>query len=331
MLQMFSKHERKMPAGATSEKNCHNLTGFNSFVVEEAFEKFVLPVAGTRPQAAAQYFLAGLKWAHQGTCTRQMDANLGMTDATFRARVYPLFKELARTMDIVKWSDRLHPLNHTANFPYYVTSVVDTAPIAVSESCSPEFSRLLYAPKYGMTCLKLEVTCSMMGHIVDFKFPAGLGTVNDNQIHNRRVAAGEKQYLPWEFSLGDGAYRQCPHILAKYPANTNYLYDPHTGKRDVEIPLHPFQQIHNERLNHDRQRIEHIVGLINKKHKLFQCKWQGEYGPLIDMVNVVCQLTQLQIARASKNGTVRNGFSRYNDVIGPWRHDEPNHVHLPHF
>ena len=116
----------------------------------------------------------------------------------------------------------------------------------------------------------------MMGHIVDFKFPAGLGTVNDNQIHNRRVAAGEKQYLPWEFSLGDGAYRQCPHILAKYPANTNYLYDPHTGKRDVEIPLHPFQQIHNERLNHDRQRIEHIVGLINKKHKLFQCKWQGD-------------------------------------------------------
>ena len=66
--------------------------------------------------------------------------------------------------------------------------------------------------------------------------------------------------------------------------------------------------------------------------------------PLIDMVNVVCQLqlvmpsafflllslgqlTQLQIAKASKNGTVRNGLSRYNHLIGPWRYDEPNHVH----
>ena len=130
------------------------------------------------------------------------------------------------------------------------------------------------------------------------------------------MATGGKQYLPWELTLGDGAYRQCSHVLAKYPANTNYLYDPRSRKRDIVIALHPFQQAHNGRLNHNRQRIEHIVGLINKKRKPLTGKWQGEWAPLIDAVNVVCQLTQLQILRASKNGTAANGYSRYTGLIG---------------
>jgi hypothetical protein len=328
--RLWFKHcsPSKALAGATSKQNCHVQTGFHWFVVEEAFETYVVPLAQHSPKQSFKYFTAGLKWIHKGMTSRQMSSDIGMTDSTFRANVYPLFHHLARTMDVVRWADRLHPLNHTANFPYYTTTVVDTAPIAVSESRSQAFSRLLYAPKYGTTCLKLEVTCSLMGHIVDYKFPAGLGTTPDSTIHNRRVRTGEKQYLPWELTLGDGAYRQCPHILAKYPSNTNYLYDPRSGKRDVVVALFPYQQAHNQRLNHDRQRIEHIVGLINKKHKLLTLKWQGEYTPLIDAVNVVCELTQLQIMRASKNGSQHNGFSRYTDNIGPWAHDTPDHVHL---
>ena len=165
--------------------------------------------------------------------------------------------------------------------------------------------------------------------MVDFKFPAGLGTTPDSVIHNRRVTSGDKAYLPWEFSLGDGAYRQCPHILAKYPQNTNFMYDPATRARTVAVPLSPYQQAHNERVNHDRQRIEHIVGLINKKHRLFTVKWQGEYRPLIDAVHVTCQLTQLQILRASQNGTRNNGYARYTDTIGAWQHDAPDHIHVP--
>ena len=173
-MYWFEGKRRSMPIGQTSKASCHAETGYHWFVVEEAFDRYVRPLSPLRQQQNFVYFLAALKWIHKGTTTRQMDFDLGMTDMTFRSRVYPLLSQLARTMDIVKWSDRLNPLNHTRNFPYYVTSVVDTAPIAVCESVNREFSRLLYAPKYGMTCLKLEVTCSLMGHLVDFKFPAGL-------------------------------------------------------------------------------------------------------------------------------------------------------------
>lgn len=332
MASMWAPHHRRMPAGAVSKQKCHAETGFHWFVLQEAFERYVMPTAGhaSRKKEAA-YFLAGLKWIHQGTPTRLMQSHLGMTDNTFRNQVHPLLDRLASTMSIVTWSDRLHPLNHTPEFPYYVTSVVDTAPIYVSESVNEEFSRLLFAPKYGGTALKLEITCSLMGHIIDFKFPAGLGTQPDNTIHNQRIRSGEKQYLPWELSIGDGAYRQCPHIIAKYPENVNYLYDPATGKRDVKVRHHPYQRAHNQRVDKNRQRIEHIVGLVNVKHRLFTIKYQGEWRPLINAVHVVCQLTQLQILRSCKNGTAANGFSRYNDTIGPWRHDEPDHVNLPHW
>ena len=124
-----------MSVGATSKKTCHAQTGFHWFVVEEAFGDYVVPLVGPlRRTQNFEYFLAGLKWIHKAPSTRQMDADLGMTDVTFRSRVYPLFHQLARTIDIVQWADRLHGMNHTPNFPYYVTTVVDTAPIAVSES-----------------------------------------------------------------------------------------------------------------------------------------------------------------------------------------------------
>ena len=74
-----------------------------------------------------------------------------------------------------------------------------------------------------------------------------------------------------------------------------------------------------------RQRVEAAVGEINDNHRLFQLAWQGELAPLRDAVHVTVHTTQLAIEMGSVNATPENGYSRYADVCGPWRHDEPRH------
>ena len=54
-----------------------------------------------------------------------------------------------------------------------------------------DYAKYFYSGKYHTTGLKLELTCSFQGHIIDFSFPCSLGGSSDFQIHESRVNSGE--------------------------------------------------------------------------------------------------------------------------------------------
>ena len=105
------------------------------------------------------------------------------------------------------------------------------------------------------------------------------------------------------------------HVISKY----------HEGCNGRGVPLTDDQLTFNAVITAARQRVEAAVGEINDNHRLFQLAWQGELAPLRDAVHVTVHTTQLAIEMGSVNATPENGYSRYADVCGPWRHDEPRH------
>ena len=253
----------------------------------------------------------------------QMMHVLGMDYQTFCRNVHPFLRYLANNMDEVHWDDRLHPMNHCDIWPYYVTHIKDTYCVPVADSSLAGDSSLLYSTKYHTTGLKAEVTCDFRGHIVDFKFPAGTANASDFTIHNQRVADGEIVLHPWELGMGDGAYRGCTQLLAKYPENFNYAYDRATRYRSIVVPLTDEQELLNAMVFNPRQRIEHTVGQVSY-HALCRTKYRGAYEPLCDAAHITMHLTNMKIRMCSVDATDANGRSRYADVCGPWRHDLPD-------
>ena len=123
-----------------------------------------------------------------------------------------------------------------------------------------------------------------------------------------------------EMCLGDGAYRGCLHCIAKFPLNFNQLWDP-LRRRFVHFDLNEAQQEANRIISKPRQRIEHAVYLCSSKHRLFRVAYQGYYPELVGAVHISVHFANAQHKMASVNGTAGNGFSRYRDTVGPWRHD----------
>ena len=293
---------------------------------EAAFVKYVAPYFQSLPEEvprskAAHRFLAGLQWIHCAPTKDQVKRATGLCYTTLLSKVYPLLEHLADVMNEVHWEDRLHEMNHTATFPSVVTTVVDTAFVAIADCRDRDYAALFFSGKYHATGVKLEVTSNLMGHIVDFEFPCALGGSNDHTIHNARVRSGEKRFLDWELCLGDGIYFGADHILAKFPRNYNDV-KLRRGGHDIVIkmPLTPEQAAAGREISHDRQRIEHTVGLLNR-HRLFRQAWSGHMGPLTWAMHVTCHLTNMKVRMLGINGTAANGYSRYSDVIGPWPHD----------
>ena len=308
--------------GAVAQRQVHAQTGYEAEAFEFAVRLYVLPYyaqmnAVVSTAKAAFRFKVALHWIHMRPTKVQFQSTLGISYGTFQNAICPLLKHLSTAMDEVHWSDRLHPMNHTRVFPTRVTTVMDTAFVPVSDSRDRQFAKFLFSGKYHSTGLKLEVTCNVMGHIVDFKFPAGLGTSPDYTIHNCRVQAGEKAFLWWEWCLADGIYFGSEHVIAKFPRNFN---DITVGGRKIHIPLTRVQSAANRVISHDRQRIEHIVGLINR-HVLFRLSWSGCHLLLARAMHVTCHMTNIKIRLMAVNATAQNGFARYADVIGPYPHD----------
>ena len=117
-----------------------------------------------------------------------------------------------------------------------------------------------------------------------------LGGSNDHTIHTARVVSGQKIYLPWELTIADGIYFGSPHILAKFPRNYN---DITAGGVNIHIPLTPEQEAANRVISHDRQRIEHVIGMINR-HQLFRRPWAGGVLALVNAMHVTCHLTNIK-------------------------------------
>ena len=120
-------------------------------------------------------------------------------------------------------------------------------------------------------------------------------------------------------------------IIILQPPNLNctclggWCQGPARGYQAAHNAQMPVQLTFNAVITAARQRVEAAVGEINDNHRLFQLAWQGELAPLRDAVHVTVHTTQLAIEMGSVNATPEDGYSRYADVCGPWRHDEPRH------
>ena len=224
-------------------------------------------------------------------------------------------------MQEVRWDDRLSPMNHPADFPRCVTGILDTACIPVADCRDGDYAKYFYSGKYHTTGLKLELTCSFQGHIIDFSFPCSLGGSSDFVIHESRVQSGEKNLLPWEWHLGDGAYFGAVGCIAKFPLNFNDTQV--DGHGAVHVPLTEVQRAANAVISRNRQRVEHIIGLVKGEHghRIFQLKWDGNTTTLASLMHVTVHMTNIKIKMCGVNGTAANGNSRYFDVVGPWPHD----------
>jgi len=281
----------------SKKKDCHPCTGYHPFVVTKVFWKYAaafMAAEGLSFPKSCMYYFGALIWIHMAPTKFQYGRVLDFSYQSFCRHCVPLLEHLSLVMDEVKWADRLHLHNHTANFPYFVTTAVETCYVQISEPQHGRFRSAFNSGKYHATGLKLELTCNLMGHIVDFQFPAGLGTHNDNVIFNRRLLDGTKVFEPWELCLGDGAYRGCPHCLCKFPVNFNDIWLP-APRRWVHFPLNDVQEAANEAISEIRQRIEHIVHLASTKHRMFQLAFQGTYHNLVHAVHVSVHMAALQI------------------------------------
>lgn len=83
----------------------------------------------------------------------------------------PTLHHLAHTIDEIHWEDRLNPYNHTPDFPYYVTGIVDTVPVTVLQSVDHTLHHALNNPKYGHTVYKAQLSIDFLGRIIVFTGP----------------------------------------------------------------------------------------------------------------------------------------------------------------
>ena len=86
---------------------------------------------------AAVRFCAGLQFVHKRPSKEGTKHATGVCYSTSKAKVVPLFAWLASNMNEVNWSDRLHPMNHTTDFPHYVTGLIDTAFVQAADCTDP--------------------------------------------------------------------------------------------------------------------------------------------------------------------------------------------------
>ena len=121
--------------------------------------------------------------------------------------------------------------------------------------------------------------------------------------------------------MGDGAYFGCVGCIAKFPLNFNDTHVPGAGM--VHVPLTEVQRAANSVISRNRQRVEHIIGLVKGEHghRVFQLKWDGNITTLASLMHVTVHMTNIKIKMCGINGTAANGNSRYFDVVGPWPHD----------
>jgi hypothetical protein len=132
---------------------------------------------------------------------------------------------------------------------------------------------------------------TFMGTIVHYT-GLHLGTHPDNIILDMYPPA----LLPWEWGLGDGAFKANRHILVKY-------IQPDDG-------LLTEQQVYfNTIFNYWRLRVEHIIGEV-KNHDMLRGVFRGSIDLLQACVDITVHLTNVKLKFA---------LPRY-ETCGPWGH-----------
>ena len=94
---------------------------------------FTLSLAHTLPRILRkpEYFFLAFKYIHTYPPHPLSKSSLGVSSTTLHNKVLPTLSCLAQNLNEIHWEDRLNEYNHTPDFPYYVTGMVDTIPIYV--------------------------------------------------------------------------------------------------------------------------------------------------------------------------------------------------------
>jgi hypothetical protein len=179
-----------------------------------------------------------------------------MSKTTFYSQAVTVMVELARLIDEVHYSDRLHPDSHgTGFFRRYFTVIVDCAPVMVQDCIRTFWRDQLFQGKYHAPCFKIQIGINFLGWIVLYT-GLHIGTNNDDVIWES--TAGQFPIEEEEWWIGDGAYERCYGVVCKLCADSNTV-------------LYPHEIYFNSLLNYWRQRVEHTMHLI-KSHGM----WRAE-------------------------------------------------------
>lgn len=158
--------------------NVHEETGWNCLILTYIWTRYCgphTPIA--TPLDLYRYFFllqcthcSIYVYIHMYPTQRQLGLVLKCSNWYFSVRLREQIRYLAETMNgmhflllidfylEIFWDDRFHPYNHAPHFPYFVTGMVDSLPIQVSEPDDSILGSLLFNGKYKMCIFK--VFCS---------------------------------------------------------------------------------------------------------------------------------------------------------------------------
>jgi hypothetical protein len=114
--------------------------------------------------------------------------------------------------DELDWEGRLHPYNHSPPFPYLVTTIGDTFPVA---SIGGQIGDALFQPKYASTVFKALILIDQLGN---YRWFGGLecGARSDTRIL-RHWGPPLHAYKPGEVVLLDGGFPGRCHGVIPFP------------------------------------------------------------------------------------------------------------------
>ena len=116
-------------------------------------------------------------------------------------------------MDEIVYQDRLDPYNHYPPWREYITGIVDTLPIFVSEPAHFPAAKLLYQPKYKRHCYKMQLGITFAGNIILWTGPH-FGSTADITIW--RDTWAHHPFRSWEAWLADLGYCGAIGLITKY-------------------------------------------------------------------------------------------------------------------
>ena len=108
---------------------------------------------------------------------------------------------------------RLDPYNHYPPWREYITGIVDTLPIFVSEPAHFPAAKLLYQPKYKRHCYKMQLGITFAGNIILWTGPH-FGSTADITIW--RDTWAHHPFRSWEAWLADLGYCGAIGLITKY-------------------------------------------------------------------------------------------------------------------
>ena len=241
---------------------------------------------------------AGLWYIHDypadvGSIGGRQFGNCRFTRTEFYDLIVPVMIAASLVIDEIRWEDRLNVDNHgTGIFAQRYTAFVDCAPIYVQRPTNKDLENALFDGKTGKGhCYKIQIGINFLGWIVMYT-RMHISKRPDNRIFDD--TADHHPLEDWELWFGDGAYASCAQVDTKHLRE-----DGGTLSRD--------QLYVNSRVNHFRQRVEHIMGVI-KKHNAFRLAWMGGHDLLEVALDLTVQMTNVALR---KNWVCEFGVPRY--------------------